>query len=452
MRFNAAATALAYTNGYGGGTLSIAVVDTATGLPLAVLPGGHDPRWLGPTTLVARSLDGAKSEANAGGYLCHYVGANDGDMDAIAGRAAYTADRSSGVTVYAPALLARTFPGTFEPALSAGGTIALRDLASGAVRLERLDGCSDPAAADPNLGPATRARWSGGTVVWDSLPYGRILGRSTPDQPTIDLSVPGHGCSMPVALWTGAILYVGFVVDDGLLSVAVWDGLVRQDGAAWLVATSGGSAFDWDLAVVAGDAGRLRVAYLSPAGALVLTTLDVAAPPASLLPEAPEPKPPEPIEPPEPPEPETPEPPEPETPEPPDPEAPEMALPTVDMIPRDQTVMAADAIDQYLIGNPRLGLAAGIWPADFYGDGIGNAERLDVVSAYLIGTWCPYVCSLGPFPGDAAGWETRRNLGLDHTFHVIEAERGEKPAPPEAGVAGPVRGPIGTDRRFFTVP
>ena len=126
-----------------------------------------------------------------------------------------------------------------------------------------------------------------------------------------------------------------------------------------------------------------------------------------------------------------------------------MPIPTVDQIPRDQTVMAADAIDQYLVGNPRLGLPAGIWPAEFYA--VGNAERLDVISAYLIGTWCPYVCTLGPFPGDAAGWETRRNLGLDHTFHVIEAERGEQPTPPEP-IAGTVQGPIGTDRRWFTVP
>ena len=123
--------------------------------------------------------------------------------------------------------------------------------------------------------------------------------------------------------------------------------------------------------------------------------------------------------------------------------------PTVDQIPRDQTVMAGDAIDAYLRGNPRLGLPSGIWPEDF--DAAGNAERLDVISAYLIGEWCPEVCRLGPFPGDAAGWDTRRNLGLDHTFHVIEAERGEKP-PPETIVAGELRGPIGTDRRFFTSP
>lgn len=121
--------------------------------------------------------------------------------------------------------------------------------------------------------------------------------------------------------------------------------------------------------------------------------------------------------------------------------------PTVDQIPRDQTVMAAEAIDEYLVANPRLGLPLGLWPDAF--DSRSMAEQIDVVNAYVIGTWCPYVCSLGPFPGDAAGWQTRRELGLQHTFHVIEAERGEKPAPPEPGA---LKGPIGVDGHTFTVP
>lgn len=110
--------------------------------------------------------------------------------------------------------------------------------------------------------------------------------------------------------------------------------------------------------------------------------------------------------------------------------------PTVDMIPRDQTVMAADAIDAYLVGNPRLGLPHGLWPDQF--ETRSTAEQIDVCTAYLISTWCPEVCRLGPFPGDAAGWETRRNLGLDHTFHVIEAERGEKPPVQPVTFSGPI--------------
>jgi hypothetical protein len=431
MRFNAAATALAYTNGYGGGALSIGVIDAVTGLPLAVLPGGHDPRWLGPTSLLARALDGRPTEAEAGGYRCQYVGANDGDLDANNGYAAYAEDRANGVTAYAPLVPPRVYHGTFEPALSAGGTIALRDLASGNIRLERLAGCIDPQAIDPNIGPATRARWSGGTIAWDTLPFGRILGRSTPDQPTIDLSVPGHSCVMPVPLWTGSRLYVGFVVDDGLLAVALWDSLVRQDGAAWLIATSGGSAFDWDLAAIAGDPGRLRVAYLSPAGALVLTTVDVAAPPASLLPEAPEP----PIdpEPPEPPiDPEPPEPPIDPEPKPPQPE------------PKPPQPSEAIVITFPELRNMEMRLE------DTYCNHGKHPPQTYTIHVNQEGfVWRQHY------------WD-RRAAGLDHETAIrsIESDIDKiegRPdrwaqAPPEPGVAGPVRGPIGTDRRFFTVP
>ena len=267
MRIAADGTAVAFTHGYGGGDLTIRIVDTATGRTLAVLPAGHDPRWLASHTLVARSVDGLPADALEAGYQCTYVGANDGDMDACNSRAAYAYDRSAGVTVHATNAQPRSFPQTFEPALSPGGTIALRDLASGSIRLERLHGCIDPPARLADLGPATRLRWSSGTAAWDSLPYGRVLARSTPDQATLDLSVPGRSCVMPVPLWTGRQLFVGLVLDDGELAVATWDGLVRQDGLGWRIGISGGSAFDWDLATVPGRPDVLCAAYLSPLAA-----------------------------------------------------------------------------------------------------------------------------------------------------------------------------------------
>jgi hypothetical protein len=349
-----------------------------------------------------------------------------------------------GVTVYLGGQPQVTFPSTFEPKLSAGGTLVVRDLATGELRLERLEGCTD-AGGLLALGPGTRPRWSSQTVVWDTVPYGRVLGRSSPDQPTFDLSVPGHACTFPVPLWTGAYLVLGLVLDDGQLTLCEWGALRNQDGFGWPITVSGGSAFDWDLAVLGGDPQLVRVAYLTAAGDLGLTSVDLTSPQKNLTVDV---KPPEPEPGPDPgPEP-GPEPGPDPGPEPLPPE-PEMPQPTVDQIPRDQTVMAGDAIDEYLVGNPRLGLPAGIWPADFYA--ADNALRLDVISAYLIGTWCPEVCRLwGTDPGQ--DWETRRRLALDHTFHVIESERGEQPAPPEPVAPGTIAGPLGVDGRHFTVP
>jgi len=430
MRISPNGTVVAFTHGYGGGPLSVEVVDLATGGTLASLPAGHDPRWLGDRSLLARSPDGQANMAEGGGFSIGFVGANLGDLDARNARAVFCADRSAGVDAYVDGALVRNYPATFEPGLSAGGTIALRDLVSGMGRLERLDGCGDAAAHDPNLGAITRPRWSSQSIVWDGVPFGRIFGRSSPDQPTVELSVPARSTSFPVVFWSGVALFVAFVMDDGELAVAEWGSLCARESKGWRVGQSGGSAFDWDLAAVPGNPSVLRVTFLTPAGELDAKTIDTRDAPVSLAPTTP---------------PDPPDPPDPE-PLPPDPETPDMN-PTVDMIPRDQTVRAGDSIDQYLRANPRLGLPAGLWPEPW--ESADSAARLDVVSAYLIGEWCPEVCRLGPFPGDAAGWDTRRDLGLQHTFNVIESERGEKPPAPEPGE---VQGPIGVDGRHFTVP
>ena len=310
MRFAPDGHALAYTLGYGGGGLSIQVVAVgASGAVLAVFPAGHDPRWITARHLIARSPDGSTSSTTVAGYVCEYVGANQGDLDAAASRLAYAGDRAQGVRAYAGGTPVQTFPSTFEPGLSPGGTLALRDLGTGAIRLERLTGCRDVAAHDPQIGPATRPRWSSQSLVVDTVPYGRVLGRTSPDQPTVELSVPGRATTHPVALWTGARLFVGVVLDDGELVVADWAWLQARAALGWVVAASGGSAFDWDLAVAPWSATRVLVAYLTPGGfaaiAEVDTTraaVDVSRP---VTPEPPEPEPgPEPPEPgPEPPEP-----------------------------------------------------------------------------------------------------------------------------------------------------
>ena len=284
MRFSPDGTTVAYTLGYGGGPLSLQIADAATGAARAVLAAGHGPRWVGARGLMARSVDGRSGHAEGGGYACDYVGANEGDLDCCAERSAYTANRAIGLTAYEPGGVKEHYADTFEPGLSPGGTLALRDLSSGLMRLVRLPGCTDAAAHDPELGPATRPRWSSQTLVFDTLPFGRVFGRSTPDQPTVELTIQGHECSQPVVLWTGQLLVVGMVLDEGLLLLAEWGSLLRHESRAWIVGTSTGSAFDWDLALARGQVGVVRVAYLSPRGTLELASVDTKQAPSSLPP------------------------------------------------------------------------------------------------------------------------------------------------------------------------
>ncbi len=142
----------------------------------------------------------------------------------------------------------------------------------------------------------------------------------------------------------------------------------------------------------------------------------------------------------------------PDTPPPdPEPEKEPDVLPTVNQIPRDQIAMAIDAIDIYLINNPRLGLPEGLLSVTDV-DMVKPSLALDAVIAYVIGEWCPEVCRLGPFPGDAAGWTQRREAGLHHTFRKIEQERGEQPGPGQPPPTGTLRGPISVSGRDFTTP
>ena len=444
MRFAPDGHALAYTLGYGGGPLSIQVVAVgAPGAVLAVFPAGHDPRWITARHLIARSPDGLPSSTTVAGYVCEYVGANQGDLDAAGARLAYAADRAQGVRAYAGGTPVQAFPATFEPGLSPGGTIALRDLGTGVMRLERLTGCRDVAASDPHIGPATRPRWSSQSLVVDSLPYGRALGRTSPNQATVDLSVPGRATTHPVPLWTGARLFVGLVLDDGELVVADWGSLVAREARGWVVGTSGGSAFDWDLAVAPWSVDVVYVAYLTPAGTFALTSIDPAAPLQDLT--APVP--------PEPPEP------GPEPPEPPDPTPPEPPIP-----PAGDDMTAADirryvgALTDDLVFGALQRYHDEVLPRDRPKDSIipaaddGELWTGDVVTGgangYLLRAYVSeaiIAMHQGRTPAQASG------DGYDAAFKAY-TNVVNPPPPPTPVAPGTLRGPIGIDRRFLTVP
>ena len=148
----------------------------------------------------------------------------------------------------------------------------------------------------------------------------------------------------PVALWTGARLFVGVVLDDGELVVADWGSLQARESRGWVVAASGGSAFDWDLAVAPWSTVVVMVAYLTPGGLAAIAELDTAR----ALDDLTRPVTPEPPEPgPEPPKP-TSRGPRTAEPEPgPEPEPP----PTeADMTAADIRRYVAELPDQYLFG------------------------------------------------------------------------------------------------------
>jgi len=437
MRFDPTGHRIAYTLGYGDPAASrrlrIVVADR-TGIGLTELPGGHEPEWSGTDTLYARSLDGSHADHVGGGFTLHLRGANDGDLSAAAGVVAVAADRAHGVTVTGPSF-GQTYAGTFEPSLSQGHTLALRDLASGSLRLERLPGCRDAAATLPSLGPGTRARWGSQTVVFDTVPFGRVLGRVTPDQVTIDVSIPGRTCTHPVALWTGTVLYVGIVLDEGELVLAEWGSLTRHEARGWRVGVSGGSAFDWDLA---NSADGPLVAWLTPEGTLATAIVNVSAPPVFLGIEPPEPPPdPAPIDPPDPPD-------------PPPTGGDDMTAADIrryvaelgndllfgavqryhgDVLPRDRPMDGAIKSEAWTEGDPDF------WTGDVTTGGANGFFCRSYVSEYLIAR------DTGRTAAQASG------DGYDAAIKAYNHAVNPPPTPPP----GAVKGPIGVVERDFTV-
>jgi hypothetical protein len=133
------------------------------------------------------------------------------------------------------------------------------------------------------------------------------------------------------------------------------------------------------------------------------------------------------------------------------PKPPPMPDPKPDLrgIPRDQIALMADAIDLYLRENPRLGLGDGLLTPDAGDRPLSHA--LDAVYAYLLSECLGAFQAGGPLPGDAAGYDQRRDAALAHTFHVIEQERGTGPKPkPQPGPAAAK--PIGVSGRDFITP
>jgi len=437
MRFDPTGHRIAYTLGYGEPAatrrLRVVVADRS-GTFLAELAGGHEPEWFTTDTLYARSLDGSAGESFAGGYTLHLRGANEGDLSASASVVAYAPDRAHGVTVTGPSY-GQTYPGTFEPSLSEGHTLVVRDLASGALRLERLPGCRDAVATVPNLGPGTRARWGSQTVVFDTVPFGRVSGRVTPDAPTVDLSIPGRTCTQPVALWTGSALYVGLVLDEGELVLAEWGSLERHEARGWRIGVSTGSAFAWDLA---NSADGPLVAWLTPEGTLATALVNVAAPPVSLAPGAPIDPPIEPpIEPPDPPI------------DPPTTE-PDMTAADIrryvaelgndllfgavqryhgDVLPRDRPMDGAIKSAAWTEGDPDF------WTGDVTTGGANGFFCRSYVSEYLIAR--------------DAGRSAAQASGDGYDAAIKAYNHAVNPPPPPT--PGAVKGPIGVAARDFTV-
>lgn len=251
----------------------IEVCEAATGESLVTCPPGFNPRWLDDRTIVAESATGAPGSFSQGSFTVRYIPANRGQVDANGGAWAVsdlseTLLHQNGTTL--PVVWAR------EPRLSASAKLAVRHPSTGQVGIVGITGY---------LGPCEDSRWSSETLVW--WLGGRVWGRTTPDQPTVELTVPGRSCAKPVPLWTGSRLFVGLVLDEGELWVSEWGDLVARNGLGWRVGQSDGSGFDWDMRR---DGGYLSVCYLDPLGKPVYVDLLLDQPTESML-RPPEPEP-----------------------------------------------------------------------------------------------------------------------------------------------------------------
>jgi hypothetical protein len=261
------------------GPRRIEVCEAATGAVLATFPAGFNPRWVKPGNLVAESPNGTPGGAFDSGFAINYVPANRGQLDANGAGWWAVSDLETTRVTFGP----HTGPVSHsrDPRLSESGRLASRQPATGMLQISTAD-----------LGPCEDARWSSETLLW--WLGGRVWGRTTPDQGTVDLTVPGRACSHPVPLWTGSRLFVGLVLDDGELWVAEWSDLVAKNGLGWPVGKSNGSGFDWTMQA---DGGFLSVCYFDPLGRPVYVDLVLTQPLESMLkPAQPEPDPqPEPL-------------------------------------------------------------------------------------------------------------------------------------------------------------
>jgi hypothetical protein len=258
------------------GARRIEVCEAATGAVLATFPAGFNPRWLDGDVVIAESPDGSARAELRGDFTVDYIPANRGQLDACNGVMAVS--DLVGTTIDGADRFQHYRVDAREPRLSASGALAARR-SDGTLRIE----------FGRDLGPCEDSRWSSETLVW--WLGGRVWGRTTPDQATVELTVPGRACALPCPLWAASwgTLLVGLVVDDGELWVSEWADMVAKNGTGWHVGTSAGSGFAWDMRV---DGDTLHVAYLDPLGKPVYVAVEIDAPEQSMLkPEPPAPDP-----------------------------------------------------------------------------------------------------------------------------------------------------------------
>jgi hypothetical protein len=224
---------------------------------VSVLTDAIQPQWLHPTCVVyTRDSDGA--------LMCV-------DSPFVAGATAQTVRTDGGNVVAAasgkwvierddpPRLIfddGSEWPGYASPALSDDGTMLacltqtdhtlLAGLPTG---LTIMDG---PACLNP--------RWGSSTLCWEKN-TGEIYGRTTIDQPTVALTVPGARTFKPVPVWTGSDLFVLLHTDDCVL-LCEWNSLVEKKPLGWVIAGpgfNGGSAYQHDARPL--NTNAIRVVY-----------------------------------------------------------------------------------------------------------------------------------------------------------------------------------------------
>jgi hypothetical protein len=250
------------------GPRRIEVADAATGAVVAMFGAGFNPRWLTNAWIVAESPDGVGGRAGSNGFECHYHPANRGQLDANGAGDWCVSEPLGTTTVYQRSGGRLTWTDAREPRLDKWGLPAGRHPATGVLRC----------GMGPDLGPCEDSRWSSETLVWWLA--GRVWGRTTPDQPTVELTVPGRSCAHPVPLWTGSRLFVGLVLDEGELWLCEWSDLVARNGLGWYIGTSSGSGFDWCLRA---DRDDVSGCYFHPSGKPIYADVIMAAEHESML-------------------------------------------------------------------------------------------------------------------------------------------------------------------------
>jgi hypothetical protein len=241
----------------------------AAGDPDLVINGvtiAHDaiqPQWLQPTSCVVytRDSDGALMSVEApftANSASRCIRAAGGNVVAAAnGR--WVIFRADARAAGAPRLIfdnGTEWPNFSYPALSDDGT-----LLACLTQADHTLYAGRPSAMQPIDGAAcNNPRWGSGSLCWERG-TGLIFGRSTLDQPTQPLEVPGSRLFKPVPVWTGKYLYVLAHTDDRVL-LAEWESLVRGAPRGSVIrgpGFNGGSAYQHDARPL--NPETIRVAY-----------------------------------------------------------------------------------------------------------------------------------------------------------------------------------------------